>query len=71
MHRLFVGSLIVFGCYTVSVIVGSLITTLIGVPTTFISIWAILLILVISSFAAGLSYKISTEEDNEEKNPRK
>ena len=57
MSKLFVALVIIFVCYTAAVMVGSAISTLIGLPITFLSIWGILLVSVISAF---MSLLIST-----------
>ncbi len=61
MTKLFVGSIIVWSSYTVAVIIGSMVTNLIGVPTTFASIWTVMLILVISALIAD-SFRVVREE---------
>lgn len=53
MTKLYVGLLFVWSSYTAAVIIGSILTNLIRVPTTFASIWGVMLILVISSFIAS------------------
>lgn len=74
MIKLFVGLLFVWSSYTASLIIGSIVTNLMGIPTTFTSIWCVMLIFVISSFIAGaISVKVEErpkkpdEEDHAER----
>ena len=68
MFKLFHGLAYVFGGYTVAILLGSLIATLIDVPITFISIWGIMFILFISSMIASKvsvpAYKDDKLDDN-------
>lgn len=66
MIKLFVGLLFVWSSYTASLIIGSIVTNLMGIPTTFTSIWCVMLILVISSFIAGA---ISVKVEDQPKKP--
>ena len=70
MTKLFVGLLFVWSSYTAAVIIGSILTNLIRVPTTFASIWGVMLILVISSFIASAISTAGREQtkrfDNED-----
>lgn len=53
MVNLFLGLIIVFVGYTAAIVIGGAIASLIGVPVTFLSIWGIMLIMVISAFIAS------------------
>lgn len=68
MLKLFLGLTYVFGGYTVAILLGSLIATLIGIPISFISIWEIMFILFISALIASKAsmseYKDDKQDDN-------
>lgn len=53
MVNLFLGLIIVFVGYTAAIVIGGAIASLIGVPVTFLSVWGIMLIMVISAFIAS------------------
>lgn len=68
MLKLFLGLTYVFGGYTVAILLGSLIATLIGIPISFISIWGIMFILFVSALiackASMSEYKDDKQDDN-------
>ena len=68
MQKLFHGLTYVFGGYTVAILLGTLIATLIGIPISFISIWEIMFILFISALIASKAsmseYKDDKQDDN-------
>ena len=68
MLKLFLGLTYVFGGYTVAILLGSLIATLIDIPISFISIWEIMFILFISALIASKAsmseYKDDKQDDN-------
>lgn len=67
MVRLFVISAALWGSYTAVILIGSFISTLLGITPTFVSIWGILCIFVISSFVASVVDERFIAKDNDEK----
>lgn len=67
MVRLFVISAAIWGSYTAVILVGSFISTLLGITPTFVSIWGILSIFVISSFVASVVDERFIAKDDDEK----
>lgn len=53
MVDLFVGLIRIFMGYTAAIVIGGVIAYMIGVPVTFLNVWGILLIMVISAFIAS------------------
>ena len=53
MVDLFYGLMKIFAGYITAVIIGGMFAYLIGVPVTFLNVWGILLIMVISAFIAS------------------
>lgn len=68
MIKLFLGLTYVFGGYTIAILLGSLIATLIGVPISFFSIWGIMFILFISALIASKASMSDYEDDTQDDN---
>ena len=66
MQKLFHGLTYVFGGYTVAILSGSLIATLIGIPISFISIWEIMFILFISALIASKASMSECKDDKQD-----
>lgn len=69
MVSLFVELTKMFMGYTAAIIIGGAIACLIGIPVTFLNVWGIMLIMVVSAFIAGgrnLSESEESEADKKE-----